>query len=55
MTIDKDRYTLRMPKQYYDAIKRDANAIGISRSAIILRIFAEHYGELKDEAEEETA
>ena len=49
MTNDKERYTLRMPTKYAELIRAEAAAIGTSMSAIILRIFASHYGFL-DEA-----
>ena len=47
-TNDKERYSLRIPKKYMDAVKRDANMIGTTMSAVILRIFAQHYGFLDE-------
>ena len=49
MTNDKDRYTLRMPHKYTEAIRRDAATIGTSMAAVILRIFAKHYGFLDED------
>ena len=47
MTNDKERYTLRMPVKYANAIKSEAGAIGTTMSAVILRIFAKHFGYLE--------
>lgn len=51
MTYDKDRYTLRMPRKYTTAIEKEADAIGTTKAAIILRILAKHYGFIEDREE----
>ncbi len=49
-TNDNDRYTLRMPHKYTEAIKKEADAIGTTMAAVILRIFAKHYGFFTEKA-----
>ena len=47
MTIDKDRFALRIPKAFFAAITEEAEASGISKTAVILQILANHYGSLQ--------
>ena len=48
MTNDKDRFTLRMPRQYREALEREAKSIGVSITAVLFRILSAEYGTLDE-------
>ena len=52
MTIDKDRFTFRIPKAYSNALQKDASAIGVTKTAVLMTILSEKYGRLDEEKNE---
>ena len=46
---DRRRVAILMPEKYLESLDKEANMIGVTRTAVILRIFAKYFGFFNDE------